>query len=49
LATQQLRQVDAPLPARLAGILAAIGLTTALPTANNLGNAAGGGQDHVSW
>jgi 23S rRNA pseudouridine955/2504/2580 synthase len=49
LATQQLRQVDAPLPARLAGILAAIGLTTVLPTANNLGNAAGGGQDHVSW
>ena len=47
LATQLLRQVDVPLPAQLAGILAAIGLKTALPTANTPGNAASGGKEQV--
>lgn len=47
LATQQPRQIDVPLPAQLAEILTAIGLTTAPATANNLENAAGGGPKRV--
>ena len=51
LATRQLRHIDVPLPAQLAAILSAIGLTTAPSTANNLANnlenAAGGGQERV--
>jgi 23S rRNA-/tRNA-specific pseudouridylate synthase len=47
LTTEQLRQVDVPLPAQLAGILAVIGLTTALPAASNSENTASAGQDQV--
>ena len=47
LTTGQLRQVDVPPPAQLAGILAVIGMTAALPAASNSENTASAGQDQI--